>query len=138
MSADLVCRSPPWQPCGEQFVNRSELLLHRQLYLHGAQGSPPPPAAPAAALDAGDCVVQFPCPDCGLLLSVGDAGRERSVACGCGRQLDLAAVLRLFPDKYGDGACLACRRQCDDHDAMERHLADAHGTGESARGRAAL
>ena len=119
-------------------MSRSELLLHRQLYLHGAQGSPPPAApapAPAAGqaaqVDVGDFAIQFSCPDCALLHTMRDNEKDQVAACGCGRQFDLAAALRLFPGRYG-GSCPACRRQCGDHDAMERHLTEAHGTGEAA------
>ncbi|XP_043235367.1 zinc finger protein 564-like [Amphibalanus amphitrite] len=117
------------QPCGEQFVNRSELLLHRQLYLHGAQGSPPPPEEPAAA--EADCALQFACPDCGLVHTLRDSEQQpRPPACQCGRQMDIASVLRLFPNGGGNGACLACHQSCDGPDAMERHLAEVHGAGD--------
>ena len=112
-------------------MSRSELLLHRQLYLHGAQGSPPPPAASTSTqFDVGDFAIQFTCPDCALLHTMRDNEKDQVLACGCGRQFDLAAALRLFPGRYG-GSCLACRRECGDHDAMESHLTEAHGTGES-------
>lgn len=108
-------------------MKREDLLLHRQLYLHGAQAPlPPPPALRASDLE--EFAIQFCCPGCSLPLTVQDCQADVAVTCGCGRQFDMADVLKLFPGKYPP-RCLLCDESCEDHDAMETHLNERHAAG---------